>query len=94
MPQWLVYLLTGSLFVSALCVSMFAWWTADAFINQPVNPLGGATLGNTQNPDTVIILHTATPSPDAEEPAIVLVEEESFPTPDPVITLRVAVCFG
>lgn len=65
---------------------MFAWWTADAFINAPVNPLTGTNTTNpilpSSDPGSVVIEITATPDPNAEAPEIVLVEETAFPTPD------------
>ncbi|MEM9773782.1 MAG: LCP family protein [Chloroflexota bacterium] len=84
-PQWLVYLLTGSLIVSGIAVSLFIFWTVEAVMAAPINPLAeGQPVVSSDNQavEPIIIEQTATPGPDSGEPVVLIGDEVILPTPD------------
>ena len=79
LPSWLTYLISGSFAITAIVVSLFAWWTVEAVLAQPINPLTqGITQTDSRTPEPIIIEQTATP----ELPQVILSEEIVLPTYD------------
>ena len=83
LPRWLTYLLSVSFLLSSIIVSFFVWWTVDAVLAQPLNPLsqGIPQLASTAMAP-IVIEQTETPSPEDLTPAVILGEEVVLPTFD------------
>lgn len=82
LPLWLTYLLSGSFIVSAIFVSLFAWWTAQAVLAQPLNPLAQGVSQTIATPAPILVEQTATPPLGVGTPEVILGEGIVIPTFD------------
>lgn len=78
LPTWLTYLLSGSFAVTAIVVSLFVWWTVEAVLAQPINPLTQGLGSSNATAVPIVIEQTATP----KLPEVILSEEIVLPTYD------------
>lgn len=82
LPSWLTYLLSGSFIISGILVSLFIWWTAEAVLAQPVNPLAPGVAQTVSTLEPIIIEQTATPDLSEATPEVLIGEGVEIPTFD------------